>query len=32
MGLGPAEVLGLLTRLELSGHVRALPGGRYEAV
>lgn len=30
--LGPAEVLGLLTRLELSGHVRALPGGRYEAV
>jgi len=32
LGLGPAEVLGLLTRLELSGHVRALPGGRYEAV
>jgi len=32
LGLTPAEVLGLLTQLELSGHVRALPGGRYEAV
>ena len=32
LGLNAAEVLGLLTRLELSGHVRALPGGRYEAV
>jgi len=32
LGLAAAEVLGLLTRLELSGHVRALPGGRYEAV
>ncbi len=30
--LSSAEVLSLLTRLELSGHVRALPGGRYEAV
>ena len=28
--LNPAEVLGLLTQLELSGHVRSLPGGRYE--
>ncbi|XOB98571.1 DNA-processing protein DprA [Deinococcota bacterium DY0809b] len=32
LNLGAAEVLGLLTQLELSGHVRALPGGRYEAV
>ncbi|WP_456411937.1 DNA-processing protein DprA [Oceanithermus sp.] len=32
LGLSAAEVLGLLTRLELSGHARALPGGRYEAV
>ncbi len=31
LGLNAAEVLGLLTQLELSGHVRALPGGRYEA-
>ena len=30
--LNPAEVLGLLTQLELTGHVRVLPGGRYEAV
>ena len=28
--LNPAEVLGLLTQLEISGHVRSLPGGRYE--
>jgi len=31
LGLSPAAVLGLLTQLELSGHVRPLPGGRYEA-
>jgi len=30
--LGAGEVLGLLVQLELSGHARALPGGRYEAV
>ncbi len=30
--LSPAAVLGLLTQLELSGHVRSLPGGRYEVV
>ena len=30
LGLSPVEILGLLTQLELSGHVRSLPGGRYE--
>ncbi len=32
LALNASEVLGLLLQLELSGHVRALPGGRYEAV
>ncbi|WP_457638152.1 DNA-processing protein DprA [Oceanithermus sp.] len=32
LGLSAAEVLGLLTHLELSGYARPLPGGRYEAI